>query len=70
MSFRAIPQSIVQVGKVDSFNIDREYFCTICLTASGEARKIPGKSEQFVDVKITKAQALQLRELLQMVLEE
>ncbi|MCC5640689.1 hypothetical protein LC593_33645 [Nostoc sp. CHAB 5844] len=66
MSFKTNPQSFVHLSTTNA----EEYFCTICVTASGEPRKIPESNEQFVDVKMTKAQALQLCEQLQLLLED
>jgi len=66
MSFKANPQSIIQLG---ASNADG-YFCQICTTASGEIRKVPGSNEHFIDIKITRTQALHLLEQLQQLIDQ
>ncbi|HEY9799234.1 MAG TPA: hypothetical protein V6D25_02660 [Leptolyngbyaceae cyanobacterium] len=65
MSFQSIPQSAVQVGNFSNTN---EYFCMLCFMATGQPRNIDG-TNQFVDIAITKSQALQLLEQLHSLIE-
>lgn len=63
MSFKLNPKSIVLVTKLGKVSTLPDYFCTICTSTTTE-------ENPYVDLHITKEQAVQLREGLNAVLNE